>query len=429
MITRKKFNIGEGINFTALTDEKFKTSVIRIYFIFPIDGDTASADAFPAYLFEDTNSTYPDMTSFNTRLLELYGANMETVNFRMGDHNVLSFRTGGISDKYALEGEKISVECFRLVSECLLSPVINDGKFSEKIFEMKRREFSDAIAAEINDKRTYAMRKANRIIFRGEPSGNPFLGDLSQVEKLNNDNVMASYRKILECSHIEIFFAGNTLEDELLDAVKSAFSKLPRKNVTNYLGIPSPLKEKTEYAEESLEVVQSKMVMAFKYGNKFRDREEVIKLFCIIFGSSPFSLLFKNVREKLSLCYYCTGTPVYSKSVIVVDSGLELENAEKAQEEILKQLDVMKNGSFDDDLLDQAVMAQNTALKAVGDFSSSVCSWYFDRFEKETPDTPESFFEKINKVTKEEIAEFARSLELDTVFLLKGQSSKNDAEE
>ena len=63
-----------------------------------------------------------------------------------------------------------------------------------------------------------------------------------------------------------------------------------------------------------------------------------------IFGRGPYSRLFANVREKMSLCYYCSASAVRQKGLVTVDSGVEAENAEKAQKEILAQLDAVKKG-------------------------------------------------------------------------------------
>ena len=61
----------------------------------------------------------------------------------------------------------------------------------------------------------------------------------------------------------------------------------------------------------------------------------------------PFtSKLFINVREKLSLCYYCSMVSHYVKGLFIITAGINACDKEKAQEAILKQLDDMKKGDF-----------------------------------------------------------------------------------
>lgn len=77
-----------------------------------------------------------------------------------------------------------------------------------------------------------------------------------------------------------------------------------------------------------MQVSQSKMVMAFK-----SDYEDIYtaKLFCMLLGATPFSKLFANVREKMSLCYYCSSAYADRKGTLFIDSGVESCNIEKAK--------------------------------------------------------------------------------------------------
>lgn len=43
------------------------------------------------------------------------------------------------------------------------------------------------------------------------------------------------------------------------------------------------------------------------------------------------SKLFMNVREKMSLCYYCSSSPDSYKGLLFVQSGIEVENRKVAE--------------------------------------------------------------------------------------------------
>ena len=78
--------------------------------------------------------------------------------------------------------------------------------------------------------------------------------------------------------------------------------------------------------------------MAFKSHNK---DTYAMKLMNTIFGGTPFSKLFLNVREKLSLCYYCAAGYNQLKGTVFVDCGIEEENIIKTEaEDILQKLGV-----------------------------------------------------------------------------------------
>ena len=91
-----------------------------------------------------------------------------------------------------------------------------------------------------------------------------------------------------------------------------------------------------------MDIAQGKLCLGFS-SDIYGDDETAASLtvMCDIFGGGPYSKLFNNVREKMSLCYYCSASPVKVKGLITVASGVEAANAEKAQAEILNQLDAM----------------------------------------------------------------------------------------
>lgn len=53
--------------------------------------------------------------------------------------------------------EIISAEISKLLCEVIFNPNITDGKFNDNDFEQERRQLLDAIDAEFNDKRGYAI--------------------------------------------------------------------------------------------------------------------------------------------------------------------------------------------------------------------------------------------------------------------------------
>ena len=67
-----------------------------------------------------------------------------------------------------------------------------------------------------------------------------------------------------------------------------------------------------------------------------------------IFGGSPFSKLFTNVREKLSLAYYASVRTERFKSTMFISSGIETDKYQAAYDEILVQFNKMKSGDITD---------------------------------------------------------------------------------
>ena len=289
-------------------------------------------------------------------------------------------------------------------------------------FPMKKQELIDDIDADINDKRSYALKKAGKVIYENEPAGIPVKGERSDAEALTSEQVWKAYKELLRTARIEIFFVGRELPEKCEKLINDRFSAMDRGTVYSPSEKLSPLKPEVRYETERLDVLQSKMVMAYKTSIK---SPAVRRVFTALFGGLPVSMLFMNVREKLSLCYYCAASFAEKSGVMFVDSGVESENIEPARKEIENQLALTAKGEFSDELLEQAKLAMVCALKGADDSPRNIADWYFSDCTKSEEDilSPEKLSELIEKVTKKQVMEFAASLKLDTVYVLTGKEN------
>ena len=98
-----------------------------------------------------------------------------------------------------------------------------------------------------------------------------------------------------------------------------------------------------------MDVNQAKLVIGLRAGmNDANDDYFAYRVMTDIFGGGPYSRLFLNVREKMSLCYYADSHFERGSGILIVDCGIEFENREKAQNEIIRQLELVAKGDFVD---------------------------------------------------------------------------------
>jgi predicted Zn-dependent peptidase len=157
------------------------------------------------------------------------------------------------------------------------------------------------------------------------------------------------------------------------------------------------------------------MVMAFKTASEYVPGNHLLNA---MFGGTPSSKLFLNVREKLGLCYYCTSAFNDYKGCFIVESGVEAANAKKAEEEILVQLKALQNGDFTDDEMESARKSLINSLRTISDSAEAIAAWYFSKLFRGSPETPEQRIQALKNVSRKEIIEAANALKPDTVYLL-----------
>ena len=143
-----------------------------------------------------------------------------------------------------------------------------------------------------------------------------------------------------------------------------------------------------------------------------------------VFGGGPYSRLFTNVREKMSLCYYCSASSVRQKGLITVESGVEEQNAEKAQREILSQLETVRQGGFTDFEFESSLKSICDSLSTYNDSQAALDTWYALKASNRTLYSPDETARKISEITRADVVKAAEGVRLHTVYKLLPKEGK-----
>ena len=154
-----KKTICDGVSFGNIKDDRFKRGRINATLIVPLDKKTAAANALLSCVLTRSCKKYPDFTSLNRKLDELYGAALYPSVSKYGDFQTVTLSVSGLDDRYALDGKSISSEITELLCSILFEPNITNGHFLEEDFQQEKRQLIENIDAEFNDKRSYAIRR------------------------------------------------------------------------------------------------------------------------------------------------------------------------------------------------------------------------------------------------------------------------------
>lgn len=422
-ITCNREKIGDGIHFTEIINGCQKTNTVIVHLVTELSPETASLNAIIPYVLSNSSDEYRTVTELSRKLNGLYGANLRGVVSKIGDSQVVSLMSGCVNDRYTFDGEKITEEMTRVLLGCLTSPYVENGGFFEGDFLLKKQELLDDIDAEINDKRSFAFKQAGKIIYKDEPCAISARGERAYAEKVTASEAYEQYKKLIATAQVEISFVGAERLPGIKEMFVKAFSEIKRSFGGNYSTEFSAIKKETVRLTEHYDVAQSKMVMAFKTDCR---NDSAMRLMNSVFGGTPFSKLFLNVREKLSLCYYCSSGYNDRKGVLYVDSGVEQENIEKAEAEILNQLKAVCRGEFTDEEVENSRLSIINGLRGVNDSARSIAEWYFKHVYGGNMLSPEEEIERICAVTREDIIAAAEALTLDTVYVLTGKEREDE---
>lgn len=418
IINRRK--IADGVYFSSITDKRYKKNLISVAFSTQLSEDTATENVIVPVLLTKCNSKLPTYKAFNNKMSRLYASGIGGTAGRQYDLQTISFGAYYLDDIYALSGEKMTGIMTDILIDCLTSPVTENGVFSEKFIELEKKTVIDSIETAINDKRSYAIERAMKTICKGEPASVCSYGTVEKAKLITPDSAYKAYRRMLETMPCEIICTGCSDFEGVAEKFAAAFEKAGRHDIENTTIALSPVKTQTEEVTERLTVNQSKLVLGFK---SHSDDDAALVLLQKIFGGTTSSKLFRNVREKMSLCYYCSAARNDLKGIMLVNSGVENENIEKTKEAVIDQLEEIKNGNFTNEDINFAEMAIKNDFKSVADSAGNVSNWYFDCIRKNDIVTPEEKLGRYLGVSKERIIAAAKSMVLDSVYVLTGNEN------
>lgn len=418
IINRRK--IADGVYFSSITDKRYKKNLISVAFSTQLSEDTATENVIVPVLLTKCNSKLPTYKAFNNKMSRRYASGIGGTAGRQYDLQTISFGAYYLDDIYALSGEKMTGIMTDILIDCLTSPVTENGVFSEKFVELEKKTVIDNIETAINDKRSYAIERAMKTICKGEPASVCSYGTVEKAKLITPDSAYKAYRRMLETMPCEIICTGCSDFEGVAEKFAAAFEKAGRHDIENTTIALSPVKTQTEEVTERLTVNQSKLVLGFK---SHSDDDAALVLLQKIFGGTTSSKLFRNVREKMSLCYYCSAARNDLKGIMLVNSGVENENIEKTKEAVIDQLEEIKNGNFTNEDINFAEMAIKNDFKSVADSAGNVSNWYFDCIRKNDIVTPEEKLGRYLGVSKERIIAAAKSMVLDSVYVLTGNEN------
>ncbi len=424
VISPKVIELGEKLRLVCVPAEDFKTSQISISLLVPREINLAENIIIPKYLTYSSRD-YPNPAALSARLENLYGAYVSGSVVKRGESSKIELGATCINNKFALYNEDISYETLELLLKLLFEPCADGEKFEKQKFELVKRLKTEDVESEVNDKRQYAFTRMIENMCRDEVFGITKKEILEDMRKTDEASAYRAWRELLQNATVQVNLIGSFNEENSKRLIEKYFSAVERKPLKNETLFVEQAEDVTEVTEE-MDINQSKLVIGYRSGMKSKDDNfYAYQMMVDIFGGGPYSRLFMNVREKLSLCYYCSARLYKEKGIIVIQSGIESENRQKALDEIAKQLEIMRKGEFEEKDFEASKTAICDSLRGVCDTPDGIDAFLNTKLDE--PIIPlEEIIKNYENVTRQDIIAAANAVTLDTVYMLKGKESGLD---
>ncbi|HZK21979.1 MAG TPA: pitrilysin family protein [Oscillospiraceae bacterium] len=420
-----KHQIADGVTAVKIYTENFKTACISFTFATNLS-DRNGENALAAKLLLRSSKEYSDFTQIARKLAQLYGAELSSSVMKIAEQQVIRISISFIGDRFALDGESVAQQCLSLLLNLIFKPNIKKGSFDLEETESEKRLLLEQIESEKNDKTVYARIKLEQLMHENELYSINKFGDEKTIKKITSDTVAKAYANYLSKAVIRVNLVGEMNFDKAIELLKNGFSSIER-NPEKIETLFIPFANDQKYDSETDEVKQGKLVIGLRAGmESSNDNYYAVRVMADLFGGGTYSKLFKVVREEMGLCYYCSASLIRQKGIILVQSGIETENEEKAKTAILAQLEDIRNGNFTDSDLKSSIDYLTDRFNSVGDTPEDLDYWFLQQIVTDELKTPEEYSENIRKVTREDVINAAKKATLDSVFMLKGTKNQEE---
>ena len=251
-------------------------------------------------------------------------------------------------------------------------------------------------------------------------------GTLEDLEKITPAKLYEYYQEMLKKDILDIFVIGNVSEAKVRKIIsdKIKIRTIKKKSESHFVSMKKrSLLKKTVVDKKNIS--QSQLAIGFKMDKTtLFEKRYVLSVLSYIFGGGPDSKLFKDVREKNSLCYTISSVGLPLNNGLIVTSGIDKTNFKKVVFLVKKNLKSIKQGNFSKEDIMKAKVTYVNSIKELEDNPQNILSMYTG-IEYLGSDNIDNRIKKINKVNKKDVMRLASKLHLDTIYLLEGESNED----
>lgn len=389
--------------------KKFKTNVYALYLTIPLTKENITYNALIPTVLKRGCEKYNNQLEISKKLEEMYDATFGIGIAKVGNNEVLKFYIESLNNNYLPNNEDLSKTSIEMLINIVMKPYLINGKFDEDYVSQEKENLKKVIESRKDNKDTYATNRLLEEMFKEEPYGLYKFGNIEEIDNITSEKLYEKYKELIKNAEKHLYIVGDV---ENLNIQEYHIDEEEIK-ITKEFQIKEQLEEKM--VKEQMDITQGKLVIGLNTPNENR---EIIALYNTILGKGANSKLFLNVREKEGLAYSAGSTYLKRNNAIIISTGIEVSKYNKAVEVIKKQLKDMQEGNITEKEIKDAKQFINAGLNLINESSENMIEYTFDKELYNEEIDIEKYRKSIEKITKEDIVEIAKKINIDTIYFL-----------
>ena len=419
----KKEEIKPGITLHKINTNKFKTNLFSIFLTTKLNRENVTKNALLTAVLRRGTKKLTTQEEISKYLENMYGASFDCGVEKSGDNHVIKFYLESINNEFLPTEENLSKECMDVLLDIVFNPYIEDGSFKKEFVEGEKENLKQIIEGKIDNKARYAFDRCIEEMYKNEPYGLYKYGYIDDLKSIDNKNLYEYYRDFIKDVKIDIFISGD-IDEKIVPEIKEneIINNLEGREAVYNVNKENQLKDKVsepKVVTESMQIAQGKLILGLDVLDNKKENKYQTSVYNVILGGSANSKMFQNVREKASLAYTAGSNYLRQKDNIFIKCGIDIPNYEKALEIIKEQLKQMENGDFTEEDIDNAKTIIKASVESIPESQDSEITYYFSQELSEEFVSIEEYIKNIEKVSKEQIVEIAKKMQINTIYFLK----------
>lgn len=409
----------ETYNLHLIKTKKFKSTSIELIFGRDIKKEEITKTNFLSSILTYTTKNYNTKIKFCQNMENLYAARVFANAYRLGHQYNVDFNIRVLNDKFAEEG--LLEKSIDFLKEIIFNPNVVDNKFDETSFQVIKNDEKSQIERFKENPRRLCGQRILEITDSNSPFSYNLKGYIEDLEAITPSNLYDFYKEFINCDNVDLFIIGDIDFDKTEKIIRNKIKLKCKKKIYDL-----PIIECSNHRNKVNEVIekdntnQAKLSISYRLENLTKyERNYVLVLYNCILGGTADSKLFKNIREKYSLCYYATSGANKLDNLLIISLGITKDNYNKVITLIKKEMNDIRKGIFNEDDINKAVMYYLSGLQEMEDNPNQIIASYY-AIDKLGIDSIEKRKETIQKVTKEEIIALSNKIFIDSIYLLGG---------
>ena len=405
-------------NPTLIKNENFETIIITVIFPYQEKIEELAKQALLPAMLMYMNEEYPTEEEFQKALKENYIVDYFAKQITVGTTNYFAFYLV-IPDKLTLKKDYVEKQ-ISFLEKCLYHPKLINEEFNN--FELEREKENLLIKLKNTDKsfHAYQTKRLHKLVDNEGIFSRSLYDHQDLIEKLTSKELYKFYQKNIKNNHPLIFILGNIEKQTILPIIKKYFPTLKEQETlkTNYRHYLKPFRTTPQEITEEKHFKDSSLSLVYKVENMKEEDTILLGLLKKLLTSQSTRLLNKKLRDEYNLVYSSNVTFYPNFGIFEITAYINPLNKDLALKKILEVMNDIKQRKDLNLLIEKIIRRRKTILIRNLDNKYSILTKAIYK-KLNIAYTDKESYDRLTKVTEEDLLECLSRLKLDTIYFLK----------